>query len=66
MAAGLDDVSEVSSYVAAMQHRLERLASFPLSLHFIRELHGHLLRDGRGATIEPGEFRDSQNWLANS
>ncbi len=65
MAAGFDDVSEVSSYVAAMQHDLERLASFPLSLRLVRELHGHLLRDGCGATMRPGEFRNSQNWLEN-
>ena len=32
MAARFDDVREVSNYVAAMQHGLDRLATLPLSL----------------------------------
>jgi Fic family protein len=37
----MDDVAEVSSYVAAMQHGLTRLREgFPLSLRLIREIHG--------------------------
>jgi Fic family protein len=39
----LDDVAEVSTYVAAMEHGLRRLREgFPLSLRLIRELHGIL------------------------
>jgi Fic family protein len=63
----LDDVVEVSSYVAAMSHGLERLrGGFPLSARLIREVHGVLLRDGRGADKAPGEFRRSQNWIGGS
>ncbi len=63
----LDDVREVSSYIAAMNHGLERLgAGFPLSLRLLRELHAILLRHGRGAHKQPGEFRRSQNWLGGS
>ncbi|MEL7362803.1 MAG: Fic family protein [Bacteroidota bacterium] len=63
----LDDVREVSNYVAALNHGLERLRSgFPLSLRLIREIHGVLLRDGRGADKTPGEFRRSQVWLGGS
>ncbi|MCC6716764.1 MAG: Fic family protein [Acetobacteraceae bacterium] len=61
-----DDVREVSNYVAAMQHGLERLASLPLSLRLIREMHAHLLRDGRGAAKDPGAFRRSQNWIGGT
>ncbi len=64
--AGFDEVREVSNYVAAMQHGLERLATLPLSLRLIRELHARLLRDGRGATKQPGEFRTSQNWVGGT
>jgi Fic family protein len=35
---------------------------FPLSLRLIREIHAVLLRGGRGATKDPGEFRSIQNW----
>ncbi|MBW4027424.1 MAG: Fic family protein [Acidobacteria bacterium] len=63
----LDDVREVSNYVAAMQHGLQRLREgFPLSLRLIREIHGILLRDGRGGDQTPGEFRRSQNWIAGT
>lgn len=63
----LNDVQEVSRYVAAMNHGLERLRSdFPLSLRLIREIHRKLLAGGRGAEKEPGEFRRSQNWIGGS
>lgn len=66
--AGLDDVREVSNYVAAMYHGLNRMQKdgFPLSLRLIREMHAILLRDGRGAAKDPGEFRRSQNWIGGS
>ncbi|GMQ76740.1 MAG: Fic family protein [Gammaproteobacteria bacterium] len=63
----LDDVREVSNYVAAMNHGLVRLgAGLPLSLRLLREIHAILLRHGRGAHKQPGEFRRSQNWLGGS
>jgi len=63
----LDDVQEVSSYVAALTHGLTRLRDgFPLSLRLLREIHGILLDQGRGANKDPGEFRRSQNWLGGS
>src|SRR3990172_4469986 len=40
----IGDVEEVSSYVAALNHGLNRLAEgFPLSLRLIREIHAVLL-----------------------
>ena len=63
----LDDVQEVSNYVAAMTYGLERLRDgFPLSLRLIREIHGVLLESGRGSTRQPGEFRRSQNWIGGT
>jgi Fic family protein len=63
----IDDVEEVSNYVAATQHGLRRIAGgFPLSLRLIREIHAILLRGGRGANRTPGEFRRSQNWVGGS
>jgi Fic family protein len=56
----LHDVREVSNYVAAMNHGLERLrAGFPLSLRLIREIHEILLSKGRGSENLQGEFRRS-------
>jgi len=62
----LDDVQEVSNYVAAMNYGLDRLKTLPLSLRLIREIHGVLLAKGRGSHKEPGEFRRSQNWVGGS
>jgi Fic family protein len=63
----LDDVSETSNYVAAMEHGLKRLKEgFPVSLRLLCEIHGVLLRKSRGAERTPGEFRRSQNWIGGS
>ncbi|MBI2505994.1 MAG: Fic family protein [Candidatus Latescibacteria bacterium] len=63
----LDDVVEVSNYVAALDHGLARLrGGFPLSSRLIREIHGVLLARGRGSGKDPGEFRRSQNWIGGS
>lgn len=63
----LDDVIEVSRYVAALDHGLRRLREgFPLSSRLIREIHGVLLSSGRGSGKDPGEFRRSQNWIGGS
>ncbi len=63
----LDDVVEVSNYVAALNHGLKRLKEgFPLCLRLIREIHEVLLTTGRGSGKQPGEFRTSQNWIGGS
>jgi Fic family protein len=63
----LEDVAEVSNYVAALDHGLKRLrGGFPLSNRLIREIHGRLLARGRGSEKEAGEFRRSQNWIGGS
>jgi Fic family protein len=63
----LNDVQEVSNYVAALNHGLDRLrGGFPLSLGLIREIHEVLLSKGRGSDKQPGEFRQSQNWIGGT
>lgn len=64
----LDDVQEVSNYVAAMGHGLRRMREddFPLSIRLICEMHEVLLAKGRGSKKAPGEFRRTQNWLGGT
>lgn len=57
------DVGEVVNYVAAMNHGLARLASLPLSLRLLGEIHGILLQGVRGGQRDPGQFRRIQNWI---
>jgi len=58
-----DDVREVHNYVAALDYGLERLKQFPMSLRFIREIHGKLMQGVRGGNLTPGEFRRTQTWI---
>jgi Fic family protein len=63
----LDDVTEVSNYVAAIEHGVSRMrGGFPLSLRLLCEMHAILLKSGRGAAKQPGEFRRSQNWIGGT
>lgn len=63
----IEDVVEVSNYVAAVEHGMRRMrGGFPLSLRLLREIHEILLKSGRGASKQPGEFRRSQNWIGGT
>jgi len=63
----LDDVREVSNYVAALDRGLHLLKEgLPLSLRLFREVHSVLLTKGRGSNQTPGEFRRSQNWIGGT
>ncbi len=63
----LDDVQEVSNYVKALFHGVQRLQQgFPLSNRLIREMHALLLKSGRGSRRRPGEFRKVPVWIGGS
>jgi Fic family protein len=63
----LEDATEVSNYVMALEHGLARVrAGMPINNRLVREVHAKLLARGRGSGKEPGEFRRSQNWIGGS
>jgi Fic family protein len=63
----LDDVREVSNYIAALEHGMKRMREgFPLSNRLLREMHAVLMARGRGSNQQPGEFRRSQNWIGGT
>ena len=65
--APFEDVVEVSNYVKALEHGVQRMKEgFPLSGRLIREIHGVLLGSGRGSNLDPGYFRTSQNWIGGT
>lgn len=65
--APLNDVIEVSNYVAALEHGMARLhGGFPLSNRLLREMHAKLLARGRGDDKQPGEFRRTQHWIGGT
>ncbi|MCW5886898.1 MAG: Fic family protein [Anaerolineales bacterium] len=59
------DAKEVHNYVRAMDYGLERLATLPISMRLIREIHGILMEGVRGEQLSPGEVRRTQNWIGH-
>jgi Fic family protein len=60
------DVQEVVNYLDAAQYGLERLATLPLSLRFLKELHERLMAHGVRGHGPPGEFRTYQNFIGGT
>ena len=56
-------VREISNYVNALEYGLKRLKQLPVSLRLLRELHEQLMKDVRGESLTPGEFRRAQNFI---
>ena len=66
IASGVGDAEEVSNYIKAMEHGLQRISSLPVSARLLREIHGVLLNNVRGQNKAPGELRKSQVWIGGS
>jgi len=61
------DVDDILHYIKALNYGLKRLAEFPLSLRFIRELHKELMKEARTTQFsDPGNFRKTQNWIGGT
>lgn len=64
-----EDVSDILHYIKALNYGMSRIIinNFPVSLRFIRELHGKLMNQARASHFsDPGEFRRSQNWIGGT
>jgi Fic family protein len=61
-----DDWEEVQNYVAATKEAIDNLEKLPFSSRLIRETHTTLLQGVRGKNKQPGEFRQSQNWIGGA
>lgn len=55
----LEDVREVSDYVAALEYGVGK----PVSLSLLKKLHRLLMRSSRGADKSPGQYRRHQVWI---
>jgi len=61
-----EDVDDILHYISALNYGIKRVTvdDFPISLRFIKELHGKLMSSARATHFaDPGEFRKSQNWI---
>jgi len=61
-----DDWEEVQNYTKAMEWAIKELENLPFSARLIRETHKVLLQGVRGERKQPGEFRNSQNWIGGA
>jgi Fic family protein len=68
-ASNIEDIEEVTNYVAAVNHAFKEIHSPkgpPISLRLLNDCHRVLMQGVRGATKQPGELRRSQNWIGGS
>ena len=60
-----DDWQEVQNYVEALREAVLN-KSLPLSNRLIRKAHKTLMAGARGDHKQPGDFRQSQNWIGGN
>ncbi|MDO9547423.1 MAG: Fic family protein [Candidatus Marinimicrobia bacterium] len=61
-----NDWREVHNYIEALNYAIGRLQELPLSSRLIRETHRILMSGVCGETNNPGDFRQSQNWIGGA
>lgn len=64
-----DDVEEVTNYLSAFRLVRENLADakgLPISVRLLCLAHRELLNGARGSGKQPGQLRQSQNWIGGS
>lgn len=61
-----DDWCEIKNYIASMRFAIDELEKLPISMRLICLIHEKLLDGVRGQHKQPGEIRNSQNWIGGS
>jgi Fic family protein len=58
-----DDREEVLNYINAINFSIDRSNNLPIANKLIKETHNVLMQGVRGKHKNPGEYRNSQNWI---
>ncbi len=61
-----DDWEEIQNYINALESAIPALERLPFSSRLIRLAHQVLMQGVRGENKQPGEFRNSQNWIGGA
>lgn len=57
------DIHEILNYRSTLRTAGQMLGTDPLSLHLLRQMHENLMQGVRGQDKNPGQFRETQNWI---
>jgi len=58
-----DDWTEVHNYINAINHSIDKLKNLPIRTELIKDAHQVLMQGARGATKNPGEYRQCENYI---
>ena len=58
-------IQEIVNYRHTLRSVGDVIKEEPISLHLIRQMHAILMKGVRGATKNPGKFRETQNWIGS-
>jgi Fic family protein len=57
------DIEEILNYRYTLRLATDAIKDHPISLQMIRMMHEELMRGVRGQDKNPGQFRETQNWI---
>lgn len=61
-----ENAEELQNYIKALDYGIDLLKTLPLCERLIKDIHKQLMSGVRGEKKQPGEFKDKQNYIAQS